>query len=214
MIKARLRLLLAEDDASVRSGYKTMFEDEGLQVIAEADSAETAIEKTLLHRPDVVLMDLSMPTTGTEMGGLEAVKGICEHWQDAKILVLTNHGGDERVLKVLRAGAMGYVVKRCSFDEILAAVRKVATGDCHVTTEMMNELRVRIMREGTDSSLEKREAELIRLTSKGIPSEMIAIELNISTSLMKQIWRDILTKLGVENKFRAIDVARIRGFIE
>ncbi len=214
MTKAPLRLLLAEDDASVRSGYKTMFEDEGLQVIAEADSAETAIEKTLLLRPDVVLMDLSMPTQGTEMGGLEAVKGICEHWSDAKILVLTNHGGDERVLKVLRAGALGYVVKRCSFDEILAAVRKVAEGDCHVTTEMMNALRARIMREGTDSSLEKREAELIRLTSKGTPPEMIAITLNISASLMKQIWRDILAKLGVDNKFQAIDVARTRGFID
>lgn len=207
-------MLLAEDDASVRSGYKTMFEDEGLQVVGEADSAETAIEKTLLLRPDVVLMDLSMPTMGTEMGGLEAVKGICQVWPDAKILVLTNHGGDERVLKVLRAGAMGYVVKRCSFDEILAAVKKVAGGDCHITSEMMNVLRARIMAEGTDATLERREVELIRLTSKGNPPEMVSNELGISTSLFKQIWRDILAKLGVENKFQAIDVARMRGFIE
>lgn len=211
----KIRLLVAEDDVSVRQGYVSMLEDEDdLKIVGEAGCAKTAVEASLSLRPEVILMDLAMPAQNEELvGGIEAVAEICTRWPEAKILVLTNHSGDELIYRAMRKGALGYLLKRSLFDEVLLAIRTVAQGKTYMSGEVLNKLRERIFNDGIDQLLTDKETALMRLTARGVELEEAADVLNISVSTAKACWASVTAKLKARGKFQAISNARERGFI-
>jgi DNA-binding NarL/FixJ family response regulator len=208
-----IRLLIAEDDISVREGFISMLESvDGFEVVAEAECATSAISLSLEHRPDVILMDLGMPAIGSDLGGLEAVEQIRQNWAEAKILVLSNHKSSERIYRAIRLGASGYILKLCSFEEIQKAIHSVYQGTCYMAPEVLNKLTERIYQDGTDQLLSAKEIEVIRIASKGFEAEEVASRMNISLSSVKIHWGNIISKLKAKNKVQAIDIARERGF--
>jgi DNA-binding NarL/FixJ family response regulator len=208
-----IRLLIAEDDTSVREGFISMLESvDSFEVIAEAECATSAITLALKHRPDVILMDLGIPAIGEDLGGLEAVDQIRQNWAEAKILVLSNHRSCERIYRAIRLGASGYLLKICSFEEIQKAIHSVHQGICYMAPEVLNKLTERIYQDGMDQLLSAKEIEVIRIASKGLEAEEVANCMNISLSSVKIHWSNIISKLKAKNKVQAIDIARERGF--
>lgn len=209
-----IRILVAEDDTAVREGFIAMLETvEDFEVVAEAGCAESAIALALEHRPDVILMDLGMPATGEELGGLEAVEKIRKSWAEAKILIISNYSATERVYRAIRLGAIGYLLKQCHFEEFQRAIYSVNQGICYMHSEALTKLTERIYQDGLDQLLNAKEIEVIRLSSKGFDTNEVANRMCVSLSTVKNNWSSIIAKLSAKNKPHAIEIARERGLI-
>lgn len=128
---SKISVILVEDQASTRQGLKTMlsFLTTDIDVIAEAVTADEAVQKALHHRPDVVLMDFHIPSKFSVLqDGFSATKAICYDWPEARVLIVTNHDGDENIDSARNAGARGYILKDAEFDEIAKAIRALHQG--------------------------------------------------------------------------------------
>ena len=214
-----LRLLVVNDQALVRAGFRKLLEGvDGFEVVAEAADGAEAIELALLWHPDVVLMDVRMPV----LDGIEATRRILsEPGTTTRVLVLTTFGLDEVVFDALRAGASGFMLKDAPPEDLVGAVRTIASGDAllapAVTRAVVEEfVRVSPSARDRDSRLDRltpREREILLLMSRGRSNGEIRAELFLSEATVKTHVTHVLRKLGQRDRVQAVIYAYEVGLV-
>lgn len=211
-----IRVLIADDQAMVRSGLKLILESEDdITVVAEAENGEQGVALTRREKPDVVLMDVRMPV----MDGLAATQEITSHVPATRVIVLTTFDVDEYVYGALRAGASGFLLKDAEGDQLVEAVRTVASGDAiiapSITKRLISEFAERPQSQqvtGLDE-LTEREIEVLGLIAKGLSNSEIGEELFVSETTVKTHVSHILTKLRLRDRVQAVVAAYESGLI-
>lgn len=207
-----LRLLIVDDHPVFRFGLRALLESEGeFEVVAEASTGEQAVRLAKEHKPDVVLMDITMP----EMNGIEATRQILETNPETGVLIVTMVD-DASIFAALRAGARGYLLKGAEGEETLRAIRAVARGEM-ILSEPIAE-RVQQFFSGTPEQahsnfpeLTPREQEVLSLIAKGLTNNAIASRLGLSPKTVRNQVSEIYSKLGVSDRAEAIVRAREAG---
>lgn len=202
-----IRIFTVDDHALLREGIAALVDGEpDMKLVAEASNGEEAIEKFRLHRPDITLMDLQMPG----MNGIEAITRIQAEFSGARIIVLTTYTGDVQVLRALKAGARGYILKGHVHRELLGAIRAVHAGQKQIPPEIAAELA----EHATDDDLSPREVEVLRLIAAGNANKLIADQLAIGEATVKRHVTNILSKLGANDRTHAVTIGLRRGIID
>ena len=200
-------VLCVDDHALLREGIAALVNAESdMKLVAEATNGQEAIEKFRLHRPDVTLMDLQMPA----LNGIEAIIGIRSEFPDARIIVLTTYAGDVQVLRALKAGARGYILKGHVRRELLDTIRAVHSGQKRIPPEVAAELA----EHATEDDLTSREIDVLRLIATGNANKEIAAQLSITEDTVKSHVTNILAKLGANDRTHAVTIGLKRGIIE
>jgi DNA-binding NarL/FixJ family response regulator len=201
-----IRILTADDHPLIRAGLMSFLATEpGVEVVAEAGNGEEALEKYRELRPDIVLMDLSMPV----MDGLSATKAIVDEFPEARVIVLTTYGGDEDIHRALDAGAMGYLVKDMVADEVLNVIRAVHAGRRGIPQPIAAKLAEHTPR----IPLTPRETEVLSLVANGLSNGEVAARIGRTEGTVKVHLKNILQKLGANDRTEAVTTALRRGFI-
>jgi len=202
-----IRLLAVDDHQLLREGIATLLAAQpDMKLVAEATNGREAIEQYRIHQPDVTLMDLQMP----EMNGVDAMIAICGEFPGARIIVLTTYTGDVQVLRALRAGARGYLLKNLLRKELLETIRLVHAGQKRIPPDVAAELA----EHATDETLSTREIEVLRLISGGNANKEIAAQLSITEETVKGHVKNILAKLGANDRTHAVTIGLKRGIID
>ena len=202
-----IRILAVDDHELLRKGIRLLISTESeMQVVAEASTGAQAVEQFRRHRPDVTLMDLQMP----EMGGVEAIIAIRGEFPNARVIVLTTYAGDAQVLRALKAGARGYLLKTEISTELLKTIRTVHAGQKRISTEASAELA----KHAGEEDLSPRELEVLRLIAQGNANKEIAAHLTLSEETVKRHVTSILAKLAANDRTHAVTIALKRGIIE
>ena len=213
-----IRVLIVDDHTVVRKGLQSLLSAEkyGIEVIGDAGDGNQAVQMALALRPDVILMDLQMP----HKSGLEAIQEIKQHKLACHILVLTSYGEDERVATALRAGALGYLLKDSSPDELVSAIHAVALGHISIPQELSYSI-LGLQRQDSPSphenlppGLTAREMDVMRLLANGASNKEIATQLSVSLTTVRTHVSSILRKLNLENRTQAALYARQQGLVE
>ena len=212
-----IRVLVADDQSMVRAGFRMLLADEAdIEVVAEASNGKEAVEKAARFDPTVVLMDIRMP----ELDGLEATRRILAADPDARVLVLTTFDLDEYVYEALRAGASGFVLKDDPPEQLIAAVRTVASGDALLSpavTKRVIGAFTRMPRPAPPRELDDlsaREREVFRLVARGLSNAQIGKELFIGETTVKTHVTHILSKLGLHDRVQAVVLAYQTGVFD
>jgi DNA-binding NarL/FixJ family response regulator len=201
-----IRILVVDDHHVVRSGLAASLGlEDDLTVVAEAGNAEEALERFRATKPDVVLMDLRLPGAN----GTAATAELRRESPDARVLMFTTFDGDEDVYRAMQAGALGYLLKSAPREELLRAIRTVASGERFLPPE----LSLRLARRVAGPDLSEREIEVLRLVSAGRSNKEIGAALHIAEDTVKRHVSNILTKLGVSDRAQAATEAIRRGFL-
>ena len=202
-----IRILTVDDHPLLREGIAFLVKSQqDMELVAEASDGEEAIEQFRRHRPDVTLMDLRMPN----LNGTEAISRIRNEFPDAKIIVLSTYAGDVQVLRAIKAGARGYIVKGHVHRELLDAIRSVHAGHKRIPPEIAAELA----EHAADDQLSSREIDVLRLIGEGNANKQIADKLSIAETTVKNHISNILSKLGANDRAHAVTIALQRGIIE
>ncbi len=202
-----IRILVVDDHALLREGIAALVNAEAdMKLVAEASNGQEAIEHFRRHHPDVTLMDLQMPG----LNGIEAIINIQSEFPNARIIVLTTYSGDVQVLRALRAGARGYILKAHVHRELLETIRAVHAGKKRIPPEVAAELADH----AADDELTAREIEVLRLIASGNANKLIADRLSISEETVKSHVTNILSKLGANDRTHAVTIGLKRGIIE
>lgn len=194
----------ADDHALVRGGVRGLLLTEAdIELVGEAKNGVEAVEKVLDLQPDVILLDLHMP----EKGGVEAIEEIKQALPEARILVLTSYTSDEDVFPAIKAGALGYLLKDSSPQELLKAIQDVYNGqlslDPAVAQKVMQELRQPARQPLTEEPLTQREVEILKLVAEGLTNQEIADRLVVSERTVRAHVSNILAKLHLANRTQA-----------
>jgi len=211
---SKLRILLADDHETVREGLKTILNAQAdMEVIGEAPDGRSAVERTSLLHPDIVIMDVSMPV----MNGLHATQAIKETCPTVKVLTLTRHAEEAYLQQLMRAGASGYVLKQSRSTEVLHAIRAVATGgtylDAHLAKPTSTRGRTPPRTDQSRSALSQREEEVLRLVAWGYSNKEIAAQLNLSVKTIETHKANASHKLGVTNRIEVVSYAILQGWL-
>jgi len=202
-----IRVLTVDDHSLLRKGIAALVNAEpDMKLIAEASNGQEAIESFRLHRPDVTLMDIQMPG----FNGIEAIDCILSEFPDAHIIVLTTYTGDVQVLRALKAGAWGYVLKGHVHRELLETIRAVHGGQKKIPPDIAAELA----EHATDDELTQREIDVLRLIAAGNSNKLIADQLSIGEATVKSHVTNILSKLGANDRAHAVTIGLKRGIID
>ena len=202
-----IRVLTVDDHALLRKGIASLINAEpDMKLVGEASNGEEGIEKFRLHRPDVTLMDLQMP----DLNGADAIARIRSEFPDARIVVLTTYTGDAQVLRALKAGARGYILKGHVHRELLEIIRAVHAGQKRIPPDVAAELAVH----AADDALTEREIDVLRLIAAGNSNKLIADQLSIGEATVKSHVTNILSKLGANDRAHAVTIGLKRGIIE
>lgn len=213
-IRRPIRTLLVDDHALLREGMRSLLERENVvEVVGEAGSADAALAEVNARRPDVVVVDLKL-SAGTEYEGLRLIKEISQRHPDVAALVLTTFLDDDLVVRAVRAGARGYVVKDVDTTELVRAIQAVSGGGSAFDPRSAAVV-LRAVSGESDSSeaLSDREREVLRLLADGLANKRIGETLYISESTVKFHIRNIIRKLGVSKRTDAVYIASKRGLI-
>ena len=203
----KIRVMIADDHAIVRRGLRSLLDTQpGWEVCAEASNGREAIERFRAHRPDITLMDLQMP----EMNGLDAMIAIRGEFPEARIIVLTTYTGDVQVLRAMKVGARAYLLKSLLDKELLETIRAVHAGKKTLSAEASFELA----EHATDDALTPAEVEVLRLIAAGNANKQIAAELSITEETVKGRVKNILSKLGANDRTHAAMIGVKRGIIQ
>ena len=202
-----IRILTVDDHPLLRKGIAALVNGEpDLKLVAEASNGNEAIDAFRSHRPDVTLMDLQMP----EVDGIDAIDRIRREFPEARIIVLTTYSGDTQVLRALKAGARGYILKGHVHKELLDAIRAVHAGQKRIPAEIAAQLADH----ATDDALTEREIDVLRLVAAGNANKQIADQLSIGEATVKSHVSNILSKLGANDRSHAVTIGLKRGIIE
>ncbi len=195
-----IRILLVDDHAVVRQGLKMFLGlDSDLEVVGEAENGEEAIRLTRALNPDVVLMDLLMPV----MDGITATATIRRDFPETEVIALTSVLEDEAVMKAMRAGAIGYLLKDTQAEELRRAIKAAAAGQVQLSPQAAARLMREVRAPDSPEKLTERETDVLRLLALGRANKEIALELNIGEKTVKTHVSSILRKLGVPSRTQA-----------
>jgi DNA-binding NarL/FixJ family response regulator len=201
-----IRILVVDDHFMVRMGLSASLNVEpDVEVVAEAESGEEALDAYRRHSPSVVIMDVRLPG----MNGADTTAAIVREFPNARILMLSTHAGEEEVYRALQAGARGYVLKTAIREELLHAIREVSEGRRFLDPVVAPLLAERL----SHRSLTSRELEVLRMVVKGLGNKEIANALNLSETTVKVHVSHVLAKLNVEDRTQAATAAIRRGII-
>lgn len=200
-----IRVLLVDDHAVVRSGLRLLLEKEkGIAVIGEANSGARAVEQALALRPDVIVMDITLP----DFDGIETTRRIRAEIQDACVLALTMHGEETYLVPFLQAGGMGYVRKSSGDRDLVEAIRRVARGESFLQPEGVDAIvRQQHTREPGPETLSERERQVLALTAKGHTSREIGDQLALSPRTVETYRERIMQKLGLGHRSELVEYA-------
>ncbi len=202
-----IRILSVDDHPLLRQGVEALVGGQpDMNLVAEASNGREAIQQFRTHHPDVTLMDLQMP----EMNGLDAIIAIRGEFPEARIIVLTTYVGDVQVVRALKAGARGYLLKNSLHKELLEAIRCVHAGKRTLSTEAS----MQIAEHATDDALTPAEIRVLHLIAEGNANKEIAAQLSVSEETVKGQVRNILSKLGANDRTHAAMIGLKRGIIE
>jgi DNA-binding NarL/FixJ family response regulator len=209
-----IRVLLADDQALVRTGFRKILELEtDIDVVGEAADGSEAVDNVLLHRPEVVLMDIRMPN----LDGIEAARRLAGR---TRVLMLTTFDLDEYVYDALRAGASGFLLKDAPADELLRAIRVVAAGEAllspSITRRLIEEFARRPGRADRPPALDEltpRELEVLKLVARGLSNAEIAADLVVGDATVKTHVARILRKLNLRDRVQAVVLAYEAGLV-
>jgi DNA-binding NarL/FixJ family response regulator len=203
---APIRILVVDDHPVLREGIAALVNGQpDMKLVGEASNGQEGLAQYRLHRPDVTLMDLQMPT----MSGIETIIAIRDESPNARIIVLTTYGGDVQVVRALKAGARGYVLKGHVHKALLDTIRAVHAGQKRISPEVAAELADH----AGEEELTAREIAVLRLIALGNANKEIAAQLRISDETVKSHVTNILEKLGANDRTHAVTTALRRGII-
>jgi DNA-binding NarL/FixJ family response regulator len=202
-----IRILAVDDHPLVRQGIARLVDvHSDMTLVAEASNGREAIQQFRAHHPDITLMDLQMP----EMNGIDAIIAIRNEFPEARIIVLTTYLGDVQVLRAIKAGARGYLLKNLLHKELLETIRAVHTGKKTLSPEASFQLA----EHATDDALTPAEISVLRLIAAGKANKQIAEQLSITEESVKGRVKSILSKLDANDRTQAAMIGVKRGIIE
>ena len=209
------KVLLVDDHDLFRTGLRTLLQEQGIRIVAEAADGAAAVARVREHSPDVVLMDINMPV----MNGVEATREIARLAPLTRVVVLTISDRDGDVIDAVLAGASGYLLKDASIDELLRGIDAAAAGDSLMSPQIAGKVmqRVRASSPGETArpraALSERELDVLRLIAIGKDNGQIAGDLHISPKTVKNHISNILMKLGIDNRIQAAVYAVRTGLV-
>jgi DNA-binding NarL/FixJ family response regulator len=202
-----IRITIADDHPLLRQGIAALLADQpDMQIVAQAATGLEAIEIFRTHRPDLMLMDLQMPG----MNGIDAMIAIRGEFPEARFIVLTTYAGDVQIVRALKAGARAYLLKSLLHRELLDTIRAVHAGQKRIPPEIAAQLADH----AADDSLTPREIEVLRHIAEGSANKIVADRLSITEETVKAHVKNILSKLGANDRTHAVTIALKRGIIE
>jgi DNA-binding NarL/FixJ family response regulator len=212
-----LRVLVVDDHDLFRAGLRNLLEEQGVNVVGEAENGETAIRLTSDLAPDVVIMDLNMPGAG----GVETTRRLSSLAPLSRVVVLTISADDDDVMNAVMAGACGYLLKDSSIQELIAGIRAASEGESLISPQIAAKVlqRLRAQSKDTDAAetiraeLSDRELQVLKLIANGKDNAQIARELFISPKTVKNHISNILMKLQIENRIQAAVYAVRSGIV-
>ncbi len=214
-----LRVVIADDHAVVRSGLRLILGTQpDIEIAGEAATGEEAVRQTLLLRPDMILLDISMPG----INGLDAARAIREQAPEVRIVVLTVYDDEAYLREFLQLGAAGYVLKQAADTELLAAIRAVQRGEPFIYPSLTRQLIGLYLKQshpepptgGREVELSPRETEVLRLVALGLSGRQIADRLFISTSTVETHRAHVMEKLGLRGRAQLVRYALSKGLLQ
>lgn len=214
----KIRVLLADDHTIVRKGLRSLLDNEpGIEVVGEADDGREAVQQVEDLQPDIVVMDIAMPS----LNGLEATRLIKQRSPETKVLILTMHADEEYVHQLLRAGVSGYLVKKAAPTELVTAIRAAWQGESFLSPSISRQvideyiLRAGGAKEEEDSfdKLTNREREVLQLLAEGHSNRQVAEILSISVKTVETHKSNLMDKLDIQNITELIKYAIRKGVI-
>jgi DNA-binding NarL/FixJ family response regulator len=215
----KIRLLIVDDQRLMREGLRTLLElEQGFEIVGEAANGQDALGTYADVKPDVVLMDIRMPG----MDGVEATRRICASWPQAKVIILTTFDDDANVFEGLRAGAVGYLLKDLSGEELASSVRTVHKGGALIEPAVAKRVLAEFARlhppartigEGLPEPLSERELDVLKLVSAGLSNREIGNKLGLSEGTVKNYVTGVLQKIGVRDRTQAALRGRELGLL-
>jgi DNA-binding NarL/FixJ family response regulator len=202
-----IKVLTVDDHPLLREGIAAVIQGEpDMMLVAEATNGQEAIESFRLHRPDVTLMDIQMPG----MDGINAMTAIRRNFPSARFIVLTTYQGDIQAVRAIKAGASGYLLKNMLRKDLLDTIRAVHAGRRIIPSVVASDLAEHM----ADDALTEREIEVLRSVAAGNSNKLVAEELAVSEAAVKGHMKNILSKLGANDRTHAVTIALKRGFIQ
>jgi DNA-binding NarL/FixJ family response regulator len=207
-----LRLILADDHQIVRQGLRALLEREGLEIAAEAADGNAAVTLVEVYHPDIAILDLSMPG----LNGVDAAREILQRHPKVGVILLTVHNEDYQVVTALRAGIRGYVIKTQAADELVRAIREVATGGMYLSPDV-SRIMVGVYLSGSElpaDPLTPRERQILQLIAEGRTTKEVASLLGLTTKTAESYRSRIMDKLDIHQTAGLVRYAIRRGLIE
>ena len=206
-VSKQIRVMVVDDHPLMRAGLAGEINAQAdMCVVSEAANGDEAIANFRLHRPDVTLMDLRMP----KLGGIEAIEAIRSQYPKSRIVVLTTASGDVQVLRAIRAGAVGYLLKNVLRTELTDTVRLVHAGRRRIPPDIAQE----VAEHALDDEVSERETTVLKHIARGRSNKIIADELGISENTVKNHVKSLLAKLGASDRTHAVTLALKRGLLD
>ncbi|MBK9714035.1 MAG: response regulator transcription factor [Kouleothrix sp.] len=213
----KLRIFLADDHVVLREGLKALIDAQpDMEVVGQAGDGRAMLQQTLDCSPDLVVMDLSMPG----VNGAQATAQLRQLCPDVRVVALTRHGEAGYVRQMLQSGAQGYVLKQAAAEELIGAIRSVASGGTFLDTSLAGRLVNSFVRGQTQSSvaheqdLSEREADVVRLTALGYSNKEIATRLSLSVKTVDTYKMRAMEKLGLHSRAELVRYAIQRGWLD
>lgn len=205
-IPTRIRILLVDDHMVIRMGLMTAASDAAdMEVVADVDNGQEAVEAFRKHRPDIVVLDLRMHG----MSGLDTLRALREEFKGVRVLVFSNYAKGEEIYRMMKAGAAGFVLKEMPLDRLLEAIRVVHRGEQYMPPEVAVRVGERML-----AQLSPRELEVLQLLGRGFSNKEIGAHLGVVEGTVKIHVANIFGKLGVSDRTQALIEAIKRGIVE